>query len=74
MIVFGIGTNIMKTDKTMQKKTKCKHKRLTFLGKQEMPTEDAFLALFNCEDCRSTISLKMVNRNFKRRETIPLSV
>ncbi len=45
----------------------CKHKRLTFLGKQDMPTESTFLALFNCEDCRSTISLKMVNRNYKRR-------
>ncbi len=51
----------------------CKHKRLTFLGKQDMPSESTFLALFNCEDCRSTISLKMVNRNFKHRAGQPKS-
>ena len=37
----------------------CRHKRLIFLGKQEMPDSGDFLALFNCADCRTTISLNM---------------
>ena len=49
------------------KKGVCKHKHLVFLGKQEIPTGNGFLALFNCEDCRSTISLKMVSKGFKKR-------
>ncbi len=63
----------MKQTNANQDKKMCKHKRLVFLGKQEMPAENSFLALFNCEDCRSTISLKMVNKNFKRREGLPRS-
>jgi|SaaInl7_200m_RNA_FD_contig_21_1069697_length_250_multi_14_in_0_out_0_1 hypothetical protein len=51
----------------------CKHKRLVFLGKQEVSPEHSFLALFNCVDCRSTISLKMTNKNFKRREKLSKS-
>ena len=37
----------------------CGHKRLVFLGKQGLPGNGDFLALFNCADCQSTISLKM---------------
>jgi len=37
----------------------CRHKNLDFLGKQVVPGEENFLALFNCRDCHSTISLAM---------------
>ncbi|OGF98258.1 MAG: hypothetical protein A3F83_06430 [Candidatus Glassbacteria bacterium RIFCSPLOWO2_12_FULL_58_11] len=37
----------------------CRHKNLDFLGKQLVPGEESFLALFNCRDCHSTISLAM---------------
>ena len=40
----------------------CGHKRLVYLGKQELPGSGDFLALFNCADCQSTISLKMKNK------------
>ena len=40
----------------------CGHKRLVFLGKQELTGSADFLALFNCVDCQSTISLKMTKK------------
>lgn len=60
-------------EKARQDKEMCKHKRLVFLGKQELLPEGFFLALFNCEDCRTTISLKMVKKNFKRPAERPQS-
>ncbi|MBW7996224.1 MAG: hypothetical protein FVQ81_06585 [Candidatus Glassbacteria bacterium] len=49
----------MKTDDRKKDNSMCKHKHLVFLGKQEMPAKEHFLALFNCLDCCSTIALKM---------------
>ena len=46
----------------------CKHKRLIFLGKQELPDNGDFLALFNCADCRTTISLKMKKKARRQPE------
>ena len=45
----------------------CKHKNIVFLGKQEIPETNEYLALFNCQDCHSTITLKLKK---KRRKSI----
>ena len=38
----------------------CKHKNLVFIGKQQIDKDgNDFLALFNCDYCHSTISLRM---------------
>ena len=54
--------------KPIFEKKMCKHKHLVFLGKQEFPLEERFLALFNCKDCRSTISLRMLKRAARNRK------
>jgi hypothetical protein len=60
----------MKTSPVQTKKKHtsnvCKHKRLIFLGKQEQPDNGDFLALFNCADCHTTISLKMKKKERKQ--------
>ena len=58
-----MNANIRKKEKNV-----CKHKHLVFLGKQEILNADGFLALFNCMDCRSTITLKMHMSPVKRRK------
>ena len=58
----------MRLETEKKEKIMCKHKHLVFLGKQELLTEEKFIALFNCQDCRSTISLKMVKPIKKRRK------
>ncbi len=38
----------------------CKHKKLVYIGKQNIDRDGKdFLALFNCQACHSTISLRM---------------
>jgi len=38
----------------------CKHKKLVFLGKQQIDVDGKeYLALFNCNFCHTTISLRM---------------
>ena len=49
---------LVQTDKKRASRV-CKHKRLLFLGKQEFNDRGDFLALFNCEKCCTTVSLKM---------------
>ena len=62
----------MKTSSVQTEKKRtgnvCKHKRLIFLGKQEFADSGDFLALFNCADCRTTISLKMKKKEHKQTE------
>ena len=58
-------TSLVKTEKKHARKA-CKHKRLIFLGKQEIPDNGDFLALFNCADCHTTISLKMKKKARKQ--------
>lgn len=41
----------------------CKHKNLVFIGKQQLDKDGKdFLALFNCNYCHSTITLRMKRR------------
>ena len=60
---------IMKIDLIQTEKKRasrvCKHKRLIFLGKQEFTDRGNFLALFNCEECCTTISLKMKKKAYR---------
>lgn len=58
----------MRKPKSKIEKKMCKHKHLHFLGKQEIPSGGGFLALFNCQDCRTTITLKMIKTAPKRRK------
>ena len=63
---------IMKMDFVQTEKKRaskvCLHKRLIFLGKQEFSDNGDFLALFNCADCRTTISLKMKKKASRKPE------
>ncbi len=40
---------------------KCKHLKVSFLGMQETHIADKHLALYNCEQCRTTISVPVIN-------------
>lgn len=64
----------MKIDSVQTEKKRvgkaCRHKRLNFLGKQELPENGDFLALFNCADCRTTISLKMKKKARTKPEKV----
>ena len=60
-------TSSVKTAKERAINT-CKHKRLIFLGKQELPGSGDFLALFNCADCSTTISLEMKKKARRQPE------
>ncbi len=46
----------------------CKHKNLVYLGKQELIRSEQYLALFNCIDCESTISLKVRKEELEEQE------
>lgn len=59
--------DIVQTDKKRASRV-CQHKRLIFLGKQEFSDNGDFLALFNCADCRTTISLKMKKKARRKPE------
>ena len=58
----------MRLRKLKREKNVCKHKHLVFIGKQEIPSQERFLALFNCLDCRTTISLKLVKPGEQHRK------
>ncbi len=46
----------------------CKHKHIIYLGKQELISKGKYLFLFNCQDCLSTISLKL--KKFNKEEIV----
>ena len=62
----------MKTSSVQAEKKRtgnlCKHKRLIFLGKQGIAGSGDFLALFNCADCSTTISLKIKEKGRRKPE------
>ncbi len=62
--------DLVQTDKKRASRV-CKHKRLLFLGKQEFTDRGDFLALFNCADCLSTITLKMKKKARRKPEKAP---
>lgn len=59
--------DFVQTEKKRASKV-CLHKKLIFLGKQEFSDNGDFLALFNCVDCRTTISLKMKKKARRKPE------
>ena len=51
----------------------CKHKKLVFLGKQEL-TEKEYLPLFNCLDCHTTVTIRLRRRKFSSRSMLKKAV
>ena len=47
----------------MKRKNMCSHKKVEFLGIQELPSNKKGLMLYNCKDCGSTIVITKPDRH-----------
>lgn len=44
---------------------KCDHKNLEYLGIQKTKDPNVFLFLYNCKNCKSTLTVSSKNKHFK---------